>query len=528
MGEQSQARVISFLSDGKNLPERAPVDVIRTHGAIVFLSGAAAYKIKRDVRYDYLDFSSLQKRHDMLRRELELNAPAAPSIYRDVIAVTQDADGHLHLDGTGDVVEWVLRMHRFDTADALDKVAERGALDDAMAARLGETIAAYHENADPRGHTSGADLIHAIVDELNTAFATMHDALGRAPVARYRAGLERTFATLWTTLDARGQAGHVRRCHGDLHLRNIVLLEGVPTPFDALEFNETLGTCDVLYDLAFLLMDLRHKGLDRAANIVLNSYLMQSRTGDHHAALSLLPLFVSMRAAIRAMVGVQAARLDPDDMTRLPEARAYLAEALACLDPAPAHLIAIGGLSGTGKTVLAAALAPLIGAAPGAVHLRSDLERKKLFGVAPLTPLPPPAYGPEASAQVYAIMRDKARAVLSGGHCVVLDATWRGEDERACLPALAREAGARFTGFWLVAETAVLETRVSARHGDASDADAAVVGQQARQTHAPASWARIDASGSPDETIARVLAFLNRPRKPGPSGPQDTEHRHAR
>jgi aminoglycoside phosphotransferase family enzyme len=508
MSEHSQREVILFLSNDANLPERGPVRVIRTHGAVIFLAGETAYKMKRDVRYDYLDFSDLAKRRDMLRRELDLNAPTAPSIYRDVIPVTRDGEGGLHLNGKGRVVEWVLRMHRFDTTDELDKVAENGVLDDALAATLGETIAGYHRKAQIRRKPSGAALIEAIIDELNTAFATMQGDLDSRQIAQYCAAIEDTFHKVRATLDARGQGGHVRRCHGDLHLRNIVLLDGKPTLFDALEFDETLGTCDVLYDLAFLLMDLRHNGLARAANITLNSYLMQAGRAGHYAALSLLPLFLSMRAAIRAMVGVQAARLDPDDPAQLRGARAYLAAALEYLVPQPAQMIAVGGLSGTGKTVLASSLAPLIGVAPGAVHLRSDLERKALFGVSPLTRLPASAYGADATARVYDIIRNKARMVLSGGHSVVLDATWLGAEERASLSALASERGVGFTGLWLVADTDALEARVSARRGDASDADAAVVRMQAEREDAPVSWAQIDASGSPDDTLLKARKVL--------------------
>ena len=512
MSGQSQAEVITFLSDGTNLPDRAPVTVVQTHGALVFLCGADAYKIKRDVRYDYLDFSTLQKRHDMLVRELELNAPMAPSIYRDVIAVTRDADGCLQLDGKGAAVEWVLRMHRFDTVDELDKVAGRGALDDRMAEDLGAVIARYHATTPDRREIAGSDLIDAILDELNTAFAAMTGQLEADQVGQFRLAGDRAFGRAKATLDVRGIAGHVRRCHGDLHMRNIVLIDGAPTLFDALEFDETLGTCDVLYDLAFLLMDLCHKGLPRPANIVLNSYLFHAANPDHLAGLSLLPLFQSIRAAIRAMVAVQTARFNPDDAALLPEARRYLSGALAVLDPAPARLIAIGGLSGSGKTVLAAAIAHLIGAAPGAVHLRSDLERKALFGVTPQTRLPGAAYGAAANARVHAVLRDKAQAILSAGHSAILDATWLDAQERAHLPDLARQSGARFSGLWLTAELAVLERRVGARQGDASDADAAVVRQQAEGMKSPQSWAQIDASGSVDETCRLVLRHLSGPQ----------------
>lgn len=510
MSVETQEDVIAFLSNGANLPGGALAKVIRTHGAIIFLSGLDAYKIKRAVRYEYLDFSTLQKRHDMLSRELELNAPAAPSIYRDVIAVMRDADGRLHLGGQGDVVEWVLRMRRFDPEDELGHVAKRGALDDRMAVALGESIAKYHAEAKRRLDTCGSDLIAAVLDQLTSAFSSMTDTLPPDDVAQYRAAADRAFRNVREQLNARAQSGHVRRCHGDLHMGNIVILEGVPTLFDALEFDETLGTCDVLYDLAFLLMDLRHNGLARAANIVMTGYLFQADSMDHYASLALLPLFQSMRAAIRAMVTVQAARLDPKDTALAPKARDYLTEALSYLAPVPAQLIAIGGPSGTGKTVLAASLSPRIGNAPGAVHLRSDLERKALFGVPPQTRLPQSAYTPDVTAKVHDRMRDKARRILAGGHSVVLDATWQSEGQRATLAALAHEAGVTFNGFWLTAETAVLEKRVSARRGDASDADTAVVRAQAGLVNIPLTWTHVDASGSLDDTRGQVRFLLCR------------------
>lgn len=507
MSESSQEEIISFLSSQANLPGGGAVEVIPTHAAVVFLSGTDAYKIKRDVRYDYLDFSTLQKRRQALQRELELNAPTAPSIYRDVVAVTRDNRGQLQFGGQGPVVEWVLRMQRFDSANELDKVAERGALDDAMAQALGEVIARYHADALPRMDHAGSDLIIAILDQLNAAFATMSGDLDTADVERFRRLSGRVFDSVAATLDARGKAGHVRRCHGDLHLRNIVLIDGVPTPFDALEFNETLATCDVFYDLAFLLMDLRHKGLPGTANLVFNSYLFHAGSREHYAGLSLLPLFQSVRAAIRAMVAVQAARLNADEKSRLSEARDYLSSALAYLEPEPARLIAIGGYSGTGKTVLARSLAHALGPAPGAVHLRSDLERKALFAVSPTSRLPQSAYDSRTSSRVYGIMRDKARAALSCGYSVILDATWLDVDERARLSGFAENANAQFIGLWLVADAAVLQQRVSARRADASDADAAVVRKQVEQQRVdlPASWQKIDASGSPDDTWLQAL-----------------------
>ncbi len=513
MSEQSQAEVIAFLSSQLDVADGSLPRTVRTHGATLLLGRVDAYKVKRAVRYDYLDFSTLQKRHDMLARELEVNRPAAPSIYRDLIAVTRDADGRLDLGGTGEIVEWVLRMHRFDAADELGQVAARGALDDQTAAALGEVIAHYHAKAPTRSDMGGAALIGAILDQVHTAFTDMTDVFGTEPISQFREATDHAWHSAQPQMDARGATGHIRRCHGDLHLGNIVLMGEIPTLFDALEFDETLGTCDVLYDLAFLLMDLDHKGLRPQANIVLNAYLFHAGDSGHYAALSLLPLFQSLRSAIRAMVAVQADRAGGGDEDNLPQAHKYLSEAIAYLDPPPPRLIAVGGQSGTGKSVLAAALAPQIGAAPGAVHLRSDVERKALFGLPPLARLPESAYTPEVGARVYDIMRGKARMALSAGHSVFMDATWLDADARATLDRLAQETGAPFNGFWLVADSATLEARVTARRGDASDADVAVVRRQAEKLNAPLSWTVIDAAGSRADTLRLAARTLG--QQPG-------------
>ncbi len=245
MSEQAQAEVIPSLPGRTYPPGHAPVEVIRTHRTAVFLSGANAYKIKRDMCYDDLDFPTLQNRHEMLLRALELNAPTAPSIYRDVSAVTRDADGRLHLRGEGEVVECVLRLHGFDAADELDKATDSGVLDDRIAATLDEVIAQYHVKARPRMDISDPDLIDSILEELKTAFAAKTGDFGADQVGRYQTTTDHVFRNVRATLNACGPDGHVRRCHGDLHLHNIVPVDGVwgplDVPLDALEFDEILG-----------------------------------------------------------------------------------------------------------------------------------------------------------------------------------------------------------------------------------------------------------------------------------------------
>lgn len=497
-GNDSQSDVIAFLLSPAPYPRPAPVSHVETHGAHVFLCGEVALKIKRAVRYDYMDLSTLALREAMLRRELELNRAAAPMIYRDVIAVTRTADGHLTLGGDGPPVEWVLRMHRFAAEGELTAVATRGDLTDALAEALGRTIQHYHAKA-PRRSQAGDRLIGDIIDELARVLADFGDELGADRVAAFLDQARRSLAGLSATLRRRTRSGHVRRGHGDLHLRNIVLIEGRPVLFDALEFDETLGTCDVLYDLAFLLMDLCHRQLDRAANAVLNTYLLEAE-GAEDDGLSALPLFLAVRAAIRAMVGVQTDQATGSTGKSSDEAARYLADAITTLHPARPVLIAIGGVSGTGKTVLARSIAPTIGACPGAVHLRTDTERK-----ATTTDV---SYAAKARGAVYQRMLARARTLLGAGRSVVLDATFIDPAQQAAASALAASLALPFRGLWLDAPEATLVSRVTMRRGDASDADAQVVrAQLAKRPKAP-GWTHIDASHTPDATRATACAAL--------------------
>ena len=497
--------IVSFLSD-PGTHGGAQVEVKRTHGAVVFLAGEDAYKIKRPVRYDYMDFSTLESRRRALQRELDLNRPAAGEIYRGLIPVTRSGGGHA-LGGEGDAVEWVLHMRRFPAEAELSAIAQAGDFGTTLARDLGAVIARYHAEAPVRD-LDGAELIAEIITELDAAFIAMTDRLDDTATRNFTQGAEAQFARVRGLLAERAAAGHVRRCHGDLHMGNIVVLDGHPVPFDALEFDERLGTMDVLYDLAFLLMDLHHKGLRAQANIVLNRYLHAAGAEAHYDALALLPLFLGLRAGIRAMVAVQRADGAEKPDAALEEGRGYLEAANAHLAPPPALLVGVGGLSGSGKSTLAARLAPCIGPAPGAVHLRSDLIRKQFFDVDEFATLPESAYAPEVSETVYARLRDRANRALRAGHGVVVDAVHLHEHERSGTRALAEAAGADFAGLWLEAEPGVLIARVEARRGDASDADAAVVRGQLRAAPEVEDWLHVDASGSIDTTLRNAREAL--------------------
>jgi aminoglycoside phosphotransferase family enzyme/predicted kinase len=502
-----QETVIEFLKSPSGHPGGGQVDVVQTHGALIFLAGDVALKIKRSVKYDYMDLSTLDLREKMLRRELALNKPIAPEIYRDVVAVTRSADGSLAIDGEGPPVEWVLRMWRFPAKAELAVIAKAGRIGDTLADDLGGAIFAFHDQA-PQRRCDGARLIRDILDELDRAFTDMVDVLGASLIAGFRVKSHAALDQIAPLLKRRGDTGHVRRCHGDLHLGNLVLLDGKPVPFDALEFDEVLGTCDVLYDLAYLIMDLWHRDLDRAANMVLNAYLLAASGGEDEG-LAALPLFIAIRAAVRAMVLVQTATATGSDAN--PEAVRYLNDALAVLPPPAASLVLVGGMSGTGKTTVSRALAPLIGAAPGAIHLRSDVERKAMRGTDAQARLASKDYDPAARFAVYDRLFNRASAILAAGHSVLIDATFLDAETRRTARRLAQTVGVRLHPLWLDTPLPDLIDRVRARVGDASDADERVVRHQFKADTAPTDWQVISAAGLTSKTIARAKTALHLP-----------------
>ncbi len=510
MVTEDQQEVITFLANpASHGPGCARVDQIETHSAMVFLAGSRALKLKRAVRYDYLDFSTVDRRRRCCLAEVEINRRHAPSLYRGVAVVTRDARGQLELDGHGSPVEWLVDMRRFDGEALADRLAERQALGLPSMLALGLAVSRMHASApECRGTRAGASALRWVVDG-NTA-SLAHDGDKHFPAAEVEALATQSTAACdraASLLDRRAARGRVRRCHGDLHLRNVVLLDGRPTPFDAVEFNDDLACIDVWYDLAFLLMDLWSRQLPRHANLVMNEYVR--RTSDFEG-LELLPLLLSARAAVRAKTGATAAALVAPEAraARFRDAQVYLALALDLLRPRPPSLVAIGGFSGSGKSTQAAHLAPALGPVPGAVHLRSDVIRKDLLGVPELLPLPADAYTPEVSARVYARMRDLAAQALSARHAVVCDGVYADASERSALADVGRTAGVPFGAVWLRAPDATLLSRVKARRHDASDATPDVVQRQLSTVSPPVDWTSLDATGAVDTTTGRVRTAL--------------------
>lgn len=476
--------------------------IIQTHISVVLLTGSRALKLKRAVKLPYLDLSTPERRLAMCRHELELNRRTAPDLYRAVHRITREPDGSLALDGQGELVDAVLEMRRFDDDLLFDRLAQEGRLTSAHMAMLAGRLARFHQSAAICADGEGARRVERVLAVNERAFAAA-DILPRAEVEALNAECRIALARHAELLDSRARQGLVRRGHGDLHLRNICLDDDEPLLFDCLEFDEDLAASDVLYDLAFVLMDLWHRDLDALANALFNRYLDAT---DDESGLRLLPFFMAVRAAVRAHVTAIDDGKTP--AARRAEAGAYLALSRSLLKVRPSILVAIGGYSGSGKSTLAAMIASKLGPAPGARIAASDRIRKKLHGVAPETRLPAGAYAEEVSARTYRELVELAGTALAQGHGAIADAVFDRQAERERIEEAAKRAGVPFQGIWLDAPGELLVERVTARRNDPSDATKEVVMSQIARSGAPTDWTRLAAQTETAEVATAALSAI--------------------
>ncbi|MEN6542059.1 AAA family ATPase [Parvibaculum sp.] len=514
--------VAAFLSrpETYGLAAGDRIECIETHASRVYLAGERVYKLKKRVDFGFLDFTTLEKRRAAAENEIALNRRTAPDIYLRTLPVRRK-NGELQLGGSeGEIVDWLVEMRRFPAEGLFARLADEGRLTRGLIERLAADVASFHDHAEVMRERGGASLFARIVagndDNLKDSIGKVFDA---EKVARLKVESDRMIEAHAALLDGRRDAGFVRRCHGDLHLGNVTLIDNRPVIFDCIEFSEDIASIDILYDLAFLLMDLEFRAttderMRGFANRALNVYLDhvgEGGIGPTLEGLALLPLFVATRAAVRAKVTAVIA----DTEEKRDRSRAYLDFALAALAPRAPRMVAVGGLSGTGKSTLAMALAPKLGLPLGAVHLRSDIVRKRLFNVAPLERLPEAAYAKNVGRRVYDEMLTLAGTALGAGMTVVVDAVFSREGERGRAERLAAEAGVPFEGIWLEAPASVLEARVASRAAEAldpSDADVRVLHQQLAYDLGTMRWAKVDASAKPGESLASAMRLLEKPQ----------------
>jgi len=446
-------------------------ELIETHISTLLLAGEFAYKLRKPLALGFLDFSSVERRRADCEEELRLNRRTAPQLYLDVLPVfgpaTQARIGGA--DEPGEAIDWLLRMRRFDNDGLLDRLASRGELTDALVDALAARVASFHDAlpASPAAYGDPQTV-------LSWARANF-DALGREAPAGLRDWTEHEFARVAPLLARRRAQGFAREGHGDLHLGNIVRVDGEPLPFDGIEFNAALRHTDTMTDVAFTFMDLWRHGLRPQAWRFASGYV--EHTGDY-GGLALLPFFAVYRALVRAQVASLRLAQAGDDAAR-EAARAALtrdlrvAGELSQLRQSTPALVLCCGLSGSGKsTVALALLQPL-----GAVRIRSDVERKRLAGVAstarPTADQARQLYSLAMNTRTYARLQSIAQALLRAGLNVVVDAAALRRPERDELRALAAADGARFVLVECTAPESVLRERIARRmaaNRDASDA----------------------------------------------------------
>ncbi len=508
-----QDEVIGFLTEYLTANGIAPKR-ITTHISEVFLAGDRAFKLKRAVRFPFLDFTTLDQRAEACRREVEINRRTAPELYLRVVAVTEGPDG-LAFDGGGEVVDWLVEMNRFDERTLFDRLASDPAnLPRRLMERMADEIASLHSEArvDPvRGGHRG---IRKIAENNVRAFLRLPK--GTFQASRVDAVAHETLAridALADILDRRRADGYVRACHGDLHLKNICLVDGRPTLFDAIEFSDDFSNIDVLYDVAFLLMDLLFRGLDRQASFVMNRYLDIAPKSE--GAFRVLPVFMTMRAQIRAHIGAAIAAAQSSEAERdveLTVARRYLDLAERLVQPSSPMIIAVGGLSGSGKSRLARELAPSLDVIAGARVIRTDVIRKRMLGKRPEERLGPGGYTPEVTAETYRAFMQAGSDALADGKPVILDAVFAKPDQRVDAEKMAKNAGVPFLGLWVDAPEAIRMARADARTGNASDADSAIAKAQSSYDLGPLTWTIVDSSGRKEDTLAAALAVCTQRR----------------
>ncbi len=489
--------------------------VIETHISIILLTGTYAYKFKKPVNFGFLDFSTLEKRKHFCAEELRLNRRLAPELYLEVVPVTVGP----HLGADGEIIEYAVRMREFEQASQFDRMLDGDRLTPAHIDALALHIAEFHATVTVAGPESTYGLpatVQAPVDEnFCQVLECMRGPQERSRVLPLQDWAHQAYSGLQPVLQARKDGGFIRECHGDLHLRNIALVDGVPVAFDCIEFNDKLRWIDIISEVAFMVMDLDHRGRSGLASRFLNAWL--ERSGDY-AGLSLLRYYLVYRAMVRAKVDcLRAYQPDVDTTARaaiLQDYHAYLELAGRYTQDQPPALLLMHGLSGSGKTTISQFLLENL----PAIRIRSDVERKRLHG------LPGDArtgagidqgiYDRTADARTYRHLAMLAGTVLDAGHCVIVDAAFLQQVQRTPFIELAHARAARCFIIDCQAPDSELRQRITARQRDRQDASEAgieVLENQLRHYQpldTSATDAEILVTGSDATAMAGLITLL--------------------
>ena len=481
-GANDQAKLVEALARAVGSGRGAAADVLQTHISYVLLTGEYAYKIKKAVAFALLDFSTLPLRRFFCEQELRLNRRLAPALYLDVVPITGSVDAP-QIAGGGPTLEYAVKMREFPQSELASVLLAHGELGAAVIDALVAKVAGFHAAIDraaasgPHGNPDGILLLsRRNIDEIVPLLATGAE---RNQIEALRGWTAREHARYRPAFDRRLEQGFVRECHGDLHLGNIARIDGELVIFDCIEFNEEMRWIDVMSEVAFTVMDLEDRGRIDLAHRFLNAYL--ERTGDY-AGLAVLSFYLAYRALVRAKVALlRAAQTGAGTSAALNEARGYLRLASKYARPPQPALIVTHGLSGSGKTTTSTELLERI----GAVRVRSDVERKRMHGVAALerasAGVDEGLYTERASDLTYERLRGLAREIVETGRIAIVDAAFPKRSQRESFRALAAELRVPFAILAFEAREATLRQRVAARRArgnDASDADLAVLAHQ--------------------------------------------------
>jgi len=481
-----QARLIRSLTDPALYEACTRVRLIETHISYVLLTGRFAYKIKKSVSLGFLDFTTLSRRHFYCERELELNRRLAPAIYLQVVAITGTID-RPHIGGDGPALEYAVQMREFPQEGLLTQVLERGELSAAHIDALAAVVAGFHASAAAADagsrFGSAATVLDLAIENFTEIDPLVEDEADRGVVADLRRWTEREHMLRAPQLAERQRRGFVRECHGDLHLGNIALVDGHVTIFDCIEFNDDMRWSDVMADMAFLVMDLQDRGRPDFAARLLNAYL--ERTGDYDG-IQVLRFYIVYRAMVRAKVGYMRASQTQDPEARqmkIAECRGYLQLARRCAEFATPRIVITHGLTGSGKTTGSQALVESM----SAVRIRTDVERKRLHGLAPDarsgSGLNAGLYSATETERTYARLAELTRIIVGASYSVVVDGSFLRRRERDRFRALAAQLGVPFAIADFVADLETLRARVERRletAADASEADLRVLEHQLR------------------------------------------------
>jgi len=464
-------------------PVEQEIEVVETHISWIFLTGRFAYKLKKPVNLGFLDFSTLERRKHFCHEELRLNRRLCPELYLDVLPVTESADG-FRIGGDGKAEDYVIRMVQFDRSFELDRLLRNGELTTHEIDEATSVIAAFHAEtprADPASLFGTPELIlKPMLENLDLTEEVARTIEERSSIEKIRHWTLTEHRRMSGVVRERKALGMVRECHGDLHTGNMVIRDGKIAIFDCIEFSHALSIIDVMSDVAFLFMDLEHSGNPELAWHFLNAWL--SKSGDY-GGLQVLRLYCVYRAMVRAKVTSIRLAQESDEAEKaktLAEHHSYLQLALGYTRPRKPMLLITHGVSGSGKSAISSKLADM----GGFIHIRSDVERKRLFGIDSLERSAAKGfdiYTPEATQKTYAALLDAASIALSAGFPVIVDATFPDSHKRRPFIRLANMLNCRCHILCFHARREVLHERVRTRHaegGDPSEADLRVLEAQ--------------------------------------------------